>query len=315
VTATSDPHPATKAGRGIALKIISTFVFTLMSVCVKLVADRIPPGEIVFARSFFALIPVVAMLLWQGQLLAALKTRHPGRHATRGAIGICSMAFGFTALGFLPLPEAMVIGYAAPLMVVALSAIILGEIVRFYRWTATAIGFVGILIILWPRLTFFEGAGFEEAALIGASLALLGAISSAFAAIFIRSMTRIESTGSIVIYFAISGTLFSLLSLPFGWTVPNAHDAWLLVAIGLLGGLGQILMTSAYRYAGAATIASFEYVSMIWGLTFGYLVFGEVPTSAIIVGGAIVIAAGIFIIFRERRLGLERPRAPMPPSG
>jgi drug/metabolite transporter (DMT)-like permease len=315
VTPASDPWPATSSGRGIALKIVSTFAFTLMSVCVKLVADRIPPGEIVFARSFFALIPVVAMLVWQGQLLSALKTKHPGRHATRGAIGICSMAFGFTALGFLPLPEAMVIGYAAPLMVVALSAMMLGEVVRIYRWTATGVGFVGILIILWPRLTFFEGAGFERAALIGTGLALLGAISSAFAAIFIRSMTRVESTGAIVIYFAISGTLFSLLSLPFGWTVPDTHDALLLVATGLLGGMGQILMTSAYRHAGAATIASFEYVSMIWGLTFGYLVFGEVPTAAIIVGGAIVIAAGIFIIFRERQLGLERPRAPMPPSG
>jgi drug/metabolite transporter (DMT)-like permease len=315
VTSTSDPRPATSTGRGIALKIISTFVFTLMSVCVKLVADRVPAGEIVFARSFFALIPVVAMLLWQGQLFAALKTRHPGRHATRGAIGICSMAFGFLALGFLPLPEAMMIGYAAPLMVVALSAVILGEVVRVYRWTATGVGFVGILIILWPRLTFFEGASLEEAALIGAGLALLGAFSSAFAAIFIRSMTRTESTGSIVIYFAISGTLFSLLSLPLGWIVPERHDALLLVAIGLLGGTGQILMTTAYRHAGAATIASFEYVSMIWGLSFGYLVFGEVPTAAIIVGGVIVIAAGIFIIFRERQLGLERPRAPMPPSG
>jgi len=287
-----------------------------MSVCVKLVADRIPPGEIVFARSSFALIPVVAMLLWQGQLLVSLKTRHPWRHATRGAVGISSMAFGFSALGFLPLPEAMMIGYAAPLMVVALSAIILGEIVRVYRWTATAIGFVGVIIILWPRLTFFEGAGLESAALIGSILALIGALSSAFAAILIRSMTQSESTGSIVLYFAISGTLFSLLSLPFGWVVPDPGDALLLVAVGLLGGTGQILMTTAYRHAGAATIASFEYVSMIWGLTFGYLVFSEVPTTAVIVGGAIVIAAGIFIIFRERRLGLARPRStPMPPSG
>jgi drug/metabolite transporter (DMT)-like permease len=95
--------------------------------------------------------------------------------------------------------------------------------------------------------------------------------------------------------------------------VPDRHDALLLVAIGLLGGTGQILMTSAYRHAGAATIASFEYVSMIWGLTFGYLVFGEVPTVAIIIGGAIVIAAGIFIILRERALGLERRRSAMPP--
>lgn len=295
-------------GRGIALKIASTFVFTLMSACVKLVADRVPPGEIVFARSFFALIPIIVMLLVQGRLVAALRTNKPFLHASRGAAGICSMALSFMALAYLPLPEAMMIGYAAPLMVVALSAIILGEIVRMHRWTATGFGFFGILVILWPRLTFFEGAGPPPAAALGAALALLGAFASAFAAIFIRSMTRTESTGSIVVYFALSGSLLALLSLPFGWIVPAPREALLLVAIGLLGGIGQILMTAAYRDADAATVASFEYVSMLWGLSFGYLIFGEVPNSSVIFGGAIVIAAGIFIIFRERRLGIERKR-------
>jgi drug/metabolite transporter (DMT)-like permease len=302
--------------RGIALKIASTFVFTLMSVCVKLVADRVPAGEIVFARSFFALIPVCGMLLWQGQLYQSLKTDKPWLHASRGAVGISAMAFGFMALGYLPLPEAMMIGYAAPLMVVALSALILSEVVRVYRWTATVIGFVGIVIILWPRLTFFTGGAgaLEDAALIGAAFALGGAFSSAFAAIFIRSMTRTESTGSIVIYFALSGTLISLVSIAFGWIVPTVHDAFLLVAIGLLGGTGQILMTSAYRHADAATVASFEYVSMLWGLSFSYFIFDEVPATTAVAGGAIVIAAGIFIIFRERALGLQRRRSAMPPS-
>src|SRR3954447_1547075 len=145
-------------GRGIALKIASTFVFTLMSVCVKLVADRVPAGEIVFARSFFALVPVGGMLIWQGQLFRSLRPDRPWLHASRGAIGISSMAFGFMALGYLPLPEAMMIGYAAPLMVVALSAIILSEVVRVYRWTATGIGFIGIVIILSPNLSFFSGS-------------------------------------------------------------------------------------------------------------------------------------------------------------
>jgi drug/metabolite transporter (DMT)-like permease len=304
-------------GRGIALKIASTFVFTLMSVCVKLVAYRIPPGEIVFARSFFALIPIGCMLLWQGQLFQSLRTNKPWLHVSRGAVGIASMAFGFMALGYLPLPEAMMIGYAAPLMVVALSAIILAEVVRVYRWTATVSGFVGIAIILWPRLTLFTGggAGMEHGALVGSAFALLGALASAFAAIFIRSMTRTESTGSIVLYFALSGTVISLISVAFGWIVPNPRDTLILVAIGLLGGTGQILMTSAYREADAATIASFEYVSMLWGLAFSYLVFGEVPSALVFIGGAIVIAAGIFIILRERALGLQRQRAPMPPSG
>ncbi len=299
---------AANPARGIALKIVSTLVFTTMSVCVKLVADRIPPGEIVFARSFFALIPVIGMLLWQGHLFNSLRTSKPWSHVGRGAIGIASMACGFTALGFLPLPEAMMIGYAAPLMVVALSAIMLGEVVRVYRWSATTVGFFGVIIILWPRLSVFSGGGLGNGAALGAAIALAGALFTAFASIFVRSMTRTEGTGSIVVYFSLIGAVLALLSLPFGWVLPDLHDAILLLAVGLLGGVGQLLMTTAYRHADAATVTSFEYVSMLWGVSFGYLVFAEIPGKSVIAGGAIVIAAGLFIIYRERQLGIERRR-------
>jgi drug/metabolite transporter (DMT)-like permease len=306
------------AGRGIALKVASTLVFTLMLVCVKAVADRVPPGEIVFARSFFALVPIIAMLLWQGQLSSAVKTSHPWLHVSRGTVGLLSMAFNFTALAFLPLPEAMMIGYAAPLMIVALAALILGERVRIFRWTAVAVGFVGIVVILWPRLTLVRSGVFEDAALIGAVLALLSAFFSAFAAIFIRRMTQTESTGTIVFYFALWSSLLALLSVPFGWVLPGPSDAALLILTGLLGGVGQILMTAAYRAAAAATIASFDYLSMLWGVALGYVFFREVPTFSVVIGGTIVIAAGIFIIFRERRLGLQRARQrkamPPPPA-
>lgn len=296
-------------GRGIALKIASTFVFTLMLVCVKTVSGRIPPGEIVFSRAFFALIPIAAMLAWQGEVFAALRTERPWRHILRAAVGLLAMASSFIALGYLPLPEKMAIGYASPLIVVALAALILHETVRIYRWTAVAVGFVGILVILWPRFTVFVGGDVENAAFLGGMLALFGAFCGAIAAILVRAMTRTESTASIVLYFSLSATLMSLaVSLPLGWVVPSIGDAVLLIAIGLLGGVGQILMTSAYRYADAATIASFDYVSMLWGVAFGYVLFADVPTGSVLVGGAIVMAAGIFIIWRERQLGLRRKR-------
>lgn len=305
-------------GRGIALKIASTFVFTLMLVCVKTVADTVPPGQIVFSRSFFALAPIVGMLLWQGQLRGSLKTARPWLHVSRGAVGLASMALNFTSLAYLPLPENMAIGYAAPLMIVALAALMLGERVRLFRWTAVTIGFAGILVILWPRFTLLSGGLVRDVALFGAVLAVISAFFSAFAGIFVRSMTQTEPTGTIVLYFALSSTALSLMiSLPFGWTVPNGSDAIILVLTGLLGGVGQILMTSAYRNAPAATVASFEYVSMLWGVAFGYLLFKEVPTTSVLLGGAIVVAAGIIIIFRERALGLQRKRqrkaTPLPP--
>lgn len=309
---------ATNPSRGIALKVGSTFVFTVMLVCVKAVADRIPPGEIVFSRSFFALVPIVAMLVWQGQLTESLWTKRPWLHVSRGAVGLIAMALNFSALAFLPLPEAMTIGYAAPLIIVALAALILHERVRLFRWTAVVIGFGGIVVILWPRFTLLSAGIVQDVALFGALLALLSAIFSAFAAIFVRSLTQTESIGTIVLYFALSSSLLSLATLPLGWVVPDATDALLLVATGLLGGMGQIMMTAAYRNADAGTIAPFEYISILWGVSLGYLVFGEAPTSSVLVGGAIVVAAGIFIIYRERKLGLERARqrgAMTPPPG
>ena len=293
---------------GIGLKVGSTFFFTLMLVCVKLVAGEVPAGEIVFARSFFALAPIVAMLAWQREIPRALRTSRPGLHFSRSVVGMSSMALSFIALGMIPLPEAMMIGYAAPLMIVVLAAFVLGESVRLFRWSAVAVGFVGILVILWPNLSLLRSGALADIALVGSAVALAAAFLSAFAAIYVRRMTQSETVGSIVFYFAACASSLALLSAPFGWVMPGPATAALLVLTGLLGGVGQILMTNAYRYADTATVASFEYVSMLWGLAFGYLIFSEVPGTSVIAGGAIVVGAGIFIIFRERRLGLERAR-------
>jgi drug/metabolite transporter (DMT)-like permease len=308
-----NPGGRSNPGRGIALKIASTFVFTVMQAGVKLLVDRVPAGEIIFARSFFELLPVIAVLIWQGQFLVSLSTRKPWAHASRSIVGTVGMSLGFLALAYLPLLEAMTIGYAAPLIVVALSALILAEPVGIYRWSATCIGFIGILVILWPRLSLVGGGGSaaaiaENLALFGVALALAGALTTAFVQIFIRTMTRTESVGSIVIYYSLTGSVLALSTLPFGWSVPTLGDALLLLAVGLLGGIGQMLMTSSYRAANPATVASFEYSSILWGIGLGYLVFDEVPNVGVILGGAIVIAAGVFIVFRERKLGLERKR-------
>lgn len=293
---------------GIGLKVGSTLFFTMMMVCVKLVAGKVPPGEIVFFRSFFALLPIVVMLGWQQEIVSALRTSRPFLHFSRGTVGVTSMALGFIALGMIPLPEAMMIGYAAPLMTVVLAAFVLGETVRLFRWSAVAIGFVGILVILWPKLTLLRSGSVTDIALVGSAVALAAAFFSAFAAIFVRRMTQSETIGSIVFYFAVTASTLALLTAPFGWVIPDLPTAALLVLTGLLGGVGQILMTNAYRYADTATVASFDYVSMLWGLAFGWLVFSEVPGTSVVAGGAILIAAGIFIIFREHRLGLERAR-------
>ena len=173
---------------------------------------------------------------------------------------------------------------------------------------AVALGMAGVLIVLSPRLTAFsEGQiGGEEA--LGAIVVLVGAVFAALAQVFVRKLVNEEKTSAIVFYFSVNSALLSLVTLPFGWTVPDPQSAAMLVCAGLLGGVGQIFLTSSYRHADASVVAPFDYASMLLAIAIGYVVFDEVPTWTVIGGATLVVFAGILIIWRERRLGLERSR-------
>ncbi|WP_425284673.1 DMT family transporter [Mesorhizobium qingshengii] len=290
------------------LKIVSVAVFVGMQTCIK-AAGTVPAGQIVFFRSFFAIFPIIAFLAFRGKLGTAFSTRRPLNHIARGVVGVCAMGLGFFALTRLPLPEAITLNYAQPLLVVVFSSIFLGEAIRVYRWSAVAVGLVGVLIISWPELTLLRsGAALGDQEVLGVIAALLAAAISAIAMLLVRNLVQSERTATIVLWFSVTASVMALLSLPFGWQALTPLQAALLVAAGFCGGLGQILMTAAYRHAEASVVAPFEYTSMILGVAVGYLVFGDIATLNMLVGGLIVVAAGIFIIWRERRLGLERTR-------
>jgi drug/metabolite transporter (DMT)-like permease len=289
---------------GITLKLISALAFTLMSAGIKSIAVRYPTGELVFVRSFFALIPLLLWLAWRSELPHALKTSNLRGHLKRGVIGSTGMFCGFAALQYLPLSDAVALGYAAPLAVVVLAALVLKERVRVYRWSAVTVGFVGVLIMLSPHLGGSFGQGFQAGPALGAMLGLAGACCSAFASIEVRLLTRTEKTGAIVFYFMLMTSLLGLSTIVLGWPVPDARDALMMVLIGILGGLGQILLVQAYRYGDASLIAPFEYSTMIWAMAIGWFWFGEWPVSTILIGAAIVITSGIYVILREQQLGL-----------
>jgi len=291
-------------------------VFVAMATCIKASAPHVPPGERVFFRSVFAIPVILGWLAWSGGLRGGLDTLNPLGHVWRGLLGTAAMALGFTALGLLPLPEATALGYAAPLLVVIFAAMFLGEQVRGFRLSAVAVGLVGVTIVLWPRLSV-DPAGASSAEAVGAMAALLGAVFAALAQVFVRRLVATEATPAIVFYFSLTATLISLVTLPFGWAVPPGGTALLLVAAGLFGGVGQVLLTESYRHAEASTIAPFEYVSMLFALLLGYLVFAEVPTAAMLAGAALIVAAGLFILWREHRLGIRRAaaRKAMTPQG
>ena len=293
--------------RGILLKIASVVVFIVMAAIIKSVSDHVPGGQAVFFRSLFAIPVIVVWLMWRHELRTGLKTNDPMGHVWRGFAGTLAMGLGFAGLAYLPLPEVTAIGYAAPLLTVIFAAMFLGEQVRMFRISTVVLGMIGVLIVLYPRLSVLNGGG-GEAETLGVVIVLSGAVFTALAQVFVRKLVHTEKTAAIVFWFSVTSTLLSLLTIPFGWVWPTPREAGLLIAAGLLGGIGQILLTSSYREADASLIAPFEYASMLFALLIGYFIFSEVPTWTMLGGASLIILAGILIIWRERRLGLERAR-------
>lgn len=293
--------------RGIAFKLGSVLVFIVMAAMIKATAAHVPAGQAVFFRSFFAIPVIVVWLIWRRELATGLKANAPMGHVWRGVVGTLAMGLGFAGLGYLPLPEVTAIGYAAPLLTVVFAAMFLGEDVRIFRISAVILGMVGVLIVLAPRLSISpDAAGTAEA--LGAMLVLGGAVFAALAQVFVRKLVNTEKTAAIVFYFSLTATVLSLVTLPFGWVWPTPTETALLVTAGLLGGLGQILLTTSYREADASLVAPFDYASMLFALGIGYFVFAEVPTLTMLAGAALIVVAGILIIWRERKLGIERAR-------
>lgn len=287
---------------GIGLKLLATMLFAVMIAIVKHAATVVPTGEIVFARSFFALIPLAVMAVMQGDWRDCIRTANPWMHVRRSVIGASAMFTWFTAISMLPLPEATAISFLTPLMIVALAAIVLKEDVGIYRWSAVGVGFVGVLVILYPRL----GQPIGEAGMLGAMLAAISTVFMAFAAILVRKMTKTEKNAAIMFYFFVTASAFSLISLYWGWVLPDWQTILLLVFAGLLGGVAQILTTQAFRLTEASLLASFDYINMVWAVLMGILLFDEYPSNTVLLGGTIVILAGLFVVERERRLGVAR---------
>ena len=290
--------------RGIIFKVLSVCMFMGMASLVKAASVDVPPGQAVFFRSFFALPIILGWLAIRHELRDGWKTKNPMGHVWRGLVGTSAMGLGFTGLGLLPLPEVTAIGYAAPLLVVIFAAMFLNENVRAFRLSAVALGMVGVLIVLSPRLSV--GTALNSSETLGAVVVLMGAVMAALAQVFVRKLVATETTAVIVFWFTITSSVLALFTLPWGWVVPSWQVAVMLIMAGLLGGIGQILLTSSYRFADASLVAPFDYTSMILALLIGYFIFDEVPTGTMLIGAGIVIAAGVLIIWRERALGLQR---------
>ncbi len=290
----------------VGLKLTALMLFTLMSALVKALSEDFPPGELVFFRSLLAIPVIIAWLIWRGELSQGFVVKKPMGHFWRGVLGTSAMGLTFTGLSLLPLPEVTAIGYATPIFTLVLAALLLGERIRMIRIGAVMLGLVGVLIMLWPRLGSTE---MEVAATIGALCVLAATIARAFVQIHIRQLVKVDHPAAIVFYFSITATLLSSLTVFWGWTMPTLDQALLLIVLGLIGGVAQILVTSSYRFGQASMLAPYDYTTMLFAIAISYFWFDELPTLAILLGAALVIAGNVVVVWREHQLGLERGKA------
>jgi drug/metabolite transporter (DMT)-like permease len=268
----------------------------MMNAVVKLVSGHLGPVEIGFFRQIFSMIPVISLVMRQGGP-SILRTRRPFGHLFRGLIGNSAMIIFFLSVAKLPLADANALSFASPLFVTALSMPLLGEAVGRHRWTAVAIGFAGVLVMTNPSGNWFSGGSG-----VGAGMGVLAAFMSALMTITIRQLSKTEAPVTIVFYFATIGSIVFGSLLGLFWVRPTIWEWVGLGAVGLIGGLSQLVMTYAYRHAPASTLAPFGYVSILWSTLFGFLIWDQLPGPRVMVGSAIVILSGLYIIYREMRV-------------
>ena len=256
---------------GIGLFVLAVLLLSVMDVLIKLASADFPTGQVMFFRGLFAFIPLSIVVWWSGGI-TALATRHPFKHLRRALASIIAATGIFIALRELPLVDVYAIAFSAPLFMTLLSIPLLGERVGPHRWAAVFVGFVGVVIALRPG----EG-GVTGYLSLGAVAALVGALAYAFAVVYTRRISDTESTASIVVYSTGAVTLAAACTLPFAAVMPTPAELALLAGTGILGGMGTVTMATALRRCSAAILAPFEYTAIVWGVAFGWWIWGRHP--------------------------------------
>ena len=298
-----------RIGLAIALRLMSAATFTLMNACVKL-AERAGAtlGEVIFWRQFGAAILVTGVIA-AGPGLATIRTQKFGAHVLRAVVGLTAMGFTFYGITALPLAEVTTIGFTIPVFATLLGALVLKEPTGWHRWGAVVAGFVGVLIVMAPGL----GPGDGHLPLIGALAALTGAFGTANISILLRTMGKSGSPLTLVFWFSV------LALLPLGilyFFVAQAHSpaAWgWMIAVGVLGGLAQLAMTGSLRFGPVSVVVPMDYFSLIWATLLGWWLFQTLPNATTWLGAPIIVASGLYIIWREH-VRRQRETVPTMPS-
>lgn len=275
---------------GILLMVVSVGFFAAMNMLVKLIGPDYHALEAVFFRNVIAAVLVIPFVLATGGV-RTLKTRQPLGHALRALFGIASNALCFYAYQRIALSSGMAITMSVPIFAALLAIPLLGEKVGWHRWSAIAIGFVGVVIALDPRGTIHEGSLY----------ALAGTLCWAMVVIYVKKLSATESPYTIVFYYMATGALIATCFLPWVWVTPTSAVWALYLAVGVVGTVGQITMTFAMKLAPASVASPFEYTQIVWAVLFDMALWGVAPSAATLTGAAIVIATGLYIFRREAK--------------
>ena len=296
--------PEQRALPGALLRLLSMAAISLMLALVKLAQTRgVHILEAVFYRQLAA-IPVIALMLARSGKWSSLRSHRPLGHGLRMLLGIAAMSLNFWTMTLLPLAEATTIFFAVPILTTVLAALLLREPTGRHRWSAVIVGFVGVMIVVQP------GGG--ELPAMGVAAGVMGALMTAAVTIQIRQLGKSEATLTIVFWFSLTSMLPLGLAMLF---VGQMHDpaTWgIILAIGLLGAVGQFCLTGALRLAPVAVVLPMDYTGLIWSALYGYWLFAELPAETTWIGAPIIIGSGLYIVFREHRLA-RRAAAIRPP--
>lgn len=287
--------------QGAAWILLSCLFISSMAAIVKLLGGRLDSLQLSFFRASFGLLAILPFVACTG--FAVVRTDRLGLHVSRGLLGGVGMLAGFYAITHLPLAEATAIGFTKPLFMVVLAALVLGEVVRARRWSATAVGFLGVLIMVRPGSDSLEGA-----ALVG----LLGALATATVSLLIKRLSLTEPPLCILFWL---GIVTSTMTLPLAlavWRQPTLAELGLMGVAAGLASLAQVCLIRGFRVGEASALAPFDYARLPFAAGLGFLMFGEIPDRFALAGALLIVLSTLYIARREAALG-ARPRPPDTP--
>lgn len=279
--------------KGIFFINTSFFLFSTVSAIVKWTSSTFDILQIVFLRNALALLPAM-FFVWYSGGLVHLSTKRMWGHFLRSFCGLMAMVTSFASFKFLPLPEAFTLSFTAPFFIIILSVILLKEQVHLYRWTAILFGFLGVVIMAGPNGYFRN---------VGTVFALISVLFYGFGMLQIRELSKTEHPVTIMFYFTLFSTIVTAIPMPFFWKSPENVDWVLFLLLGFLGGFGQFMLSKAYSFAPPSALAHYQYVVMIWGVFYGWVIWGDLMSWTGLLGAFMIIGSGLYIVHRER---LER---------